>query len=84
MGEQQQHPTIKSHYVCTKCKNVILDYQKGYHIMGNVGFADPTCFKGIIGGGKWLDTKKIEDCPVNVFCESCLLNVLDIKIEGKR
>lgn len=44
-------PVVVSHFICSGCKNPIVDYKEGFHVQGNITLADPNTGKGIIGGG---------------------------------
>ncbi len=77
-------PIVVSHYICATCKKPIIDYNEGFHIKGNITFADPNSGKGLIGNGIWLG--KMDRCerifdgdiPETVMCKPCFCHALDI------
>lgn len=71
------------HYLCDYCDMPIMCPDDGFVIHGNIYVADPSCRGGLVGNN-FPDVKpgeKIEvtDVKENVFCRTCLKQILELK-----
>ena len=76
---------IERHYVCDKCKQPIVYPEEGRIFHGNVLLADPENDSGLIGDNfpqpseKKTPAKFVrEDVHQNVFCNRCIIEVLQL------